>query len=113
MPRKAIGSRLLNLWARSPWVEVTGPPLLTRKTLPRINHDEIRIIAECAMRIAEQEIRIPRSAICNPATAAVDHFSVLSGVPGTLGVIPGDHDALLPGERSRAPERIAKRAEVA
>jgi len=101
MPRKAIGSRLLNLWARSPWVEATGPPLLTRKTLPRINHDEIRIIAECAMRIAEQEIRNPQSAIRIPS------------VPGALGVIPGDHDALRPSEGSRAPERIAKRAEVA
>ncbi len=53
------------------------------------------------MRIAEQEIRNPQSAIRIPS------------VPGALGVIPGDHDALRPSEGSRAPERIAKRAEVA
>jgi hypothetical protein len=47
------------------------------------------------MRIAEQEIRIPQSAI---------------RIPSVLRVIL---DALLPGEGSRAPERIAKRAEVA
>src|SRR5258708_39862517 len=104
MPRKAIGSQLLNLWARSPWVEATGPPLLTIKTLPRINHDEIRIIAECAMRIAEYELRNPQSGIRIRSVPGV------FGDSGVLGVIP---DALLPGEGSRAPERIAKRAEVA
>jgi len=53
------------------------------------------------MRIEEYEFRNPQSAIRIPP------------VPGALGVIPGGHDALLPGEGSRAPERIAKRAEVA
>ena len=60
------------------------------------------------------EIRNPQSAIRNPATAAAGRFSVLGGdgVPGVLGVISGIPDALLPGAGSRAPERIAKRAEV-
>src|SRR6266404_350524 len=98
MPRKAIGSRLLNLWARSPWLEATSPPRLTRKTLPRINHDEIRIISECAIRIAEQTFRNPQSAF---------------RIPSVRGVLRVILDALLPGEGSRAPERIAERAEVA
>jgi hypothetical protein len=53
------------------------------------------------MRVAEQEIRNPQSAIRIPS------------VFGDSGVLRVILDALLSGEGARAPERIAKRAEVA
>jgi hypothetical protein len=56
------------------------------------------------MRVAEQEIRNPQSAIRIPS---------VPGVFGDSGVLRVILDALLPGEGSRAPERIAERAEVA
>jgi hypothetical protein len=53
------------------------------------------------MRVAEREIRTPHSALRIPS---------VFGDGSVLRVIL---DALLSGEGSRAPERIAKRAEVA